>query len=184
MRALERLVLAAMSAPAVSITSMPGGASTRRYLRVSTDRGSAVAMFVPDAAPEEVTSGGPTSRWPFLEVRDLLESRGIRVPRVLTEACEEGLILLEDLGDETLAVFLDRAPERREAIYRTAVTDLAIGQRALRELPASSVVASRGFDDALLRWNTCDAVRRSGYAATPCHTKKFTSSLSWCATCR
>ena len=32
---------------------MPGGASTRRYLRVRTPAASLVAMFVPDAAPEE-----------------------------------------------------------------------------------------------------------------------------------
>src|SRR5262245_26334178 len=101
---------------------MPGGASTRRYLRVRTPAASLVAMFVPDAAPEEITSGGPTARWPFLEVHGLLDDRGVRVPRVLAEACEQGLLLIEDLGDETLAAFLERAPARREEVYRVAVT--------------------------------------------------------------
>lgn len=152
LKALERLVLRATSAPPLSIAPMPGGASTRRYLRVTTRDGSLIAMFVPDAAPEEVTSGGPTARWPFLEVRDLLEARGVRVPRVLAEACDEGFLLLEDLGDETLAAFLERAPDRRESIYRVAVSDLARAQRSLSGLPAGSVVASRGFDETLLRW--------------------------------
>lgn len=150
--ALERLVVLATNEPPRSITPMPGGASTRRYLRLETSRGPIVAMFVPDAAPEEVTSGEPSARWPFLEVRDLLEARGVRVPRVYAEACEAGLILVEDLGEETLAAFLERAPDRREAIYRTAVTDLANAQRALRDLPQGSIVATRGFDEALLRW--------------------------------
>jgi aminoglycoside/choline kinase family phosphotransferase len=150
--ALDRLVLRATGSPPVSVTPMPGGASTRRYLRVTTPSGSAVAMFVPDAAPEEVTSGAPRARWPFLEVIELLEARRIRVPRVLAEACDAGLILLEDLGDETLAAFLERAPSRREEIYREAVRDLARAQLALRDLPAGSVVASRGFDERLLRW--------------------------------
>jgi aminoglycoside/choline kinase family phosphotransferase len=74
------------------------------------------------------------------------------VPGLLAEACDGGLLLLEDLGDETLAAFLERAPARREEIYRAAVTDLAAAQHALTPLPEGSIVASRAFDEALLRW--------------------------------
>jgi aminoglycoside/choline kinase family phosphotransferase len=109
-------------------------------------------MFVPDATPEEVTSGTPRERWPFLEVHELLGARGIRVPRVIGEDIPHGLLLLEDLGEETLAVFLERAPTRREEVYRQAVIDLASAQRALAELPSGSIVASRSFDEKLLRW--------------------------------
>lgn len=151
-KALDRLIVQAISEPALSVTPMAGGASTRRYLRISTPSGTAVAMFVPDAAPAELTRGATPPRWPFLEVRALLEERGVRVPRVLGEACDVGLVLLEDLGDQTLAAFLERAPERRADIYKLAVTDLARAQRALRELPASSVIGSRAFDEKLLRW--------------------------------
>jgi N-acetylmuramate 1-kinase len=152
--ALARLVKRATGRAALSITPMPGGASTRRYLRIVTEGASFVAMFVPDAAPEEVTSagsGGP-ARWPFLEVRDLLEARGVRVPRLHGEDCEAGLVLLEDLTDDTLAAFLVRAPARREEVYRLAVTDLARAQAALADLPAASIVGTRSFDETLLRW--------------------------------
>lgn len=131
---------------------MPGGASTRRYLRVRTPEASLVAMFVPDARPEEITAGAVSARWPFLEVHELLHGRGVRVPGVVAEACEQGLLLLEDLGDETLAAFLERAPSRRAEIYRVAVTDLARAQRALAALPEGSVIATRAFDETLLRW--------------------------------
>src|SRR5437016_4567314 len=105
---------------------MPGGASTRRYFRAETARGNAVAMFVPDATPEEATNAETIARtWPFLEVQALLDSRGVRVPRVLGTACEKGLALIEDLGDETLAAFLEREPARRAEIYSIAVRDLA-----------------------------------------------------------
>jgi hypothetical protein len=150
--ALHALVQRATGHRPAAVDPMPGGASTRRYLRVQTPGASLVAMFVPDAAPEEVTSGAPPSRWPFLEVQELLRDRGVRVPRVLAEACDAGLLLLEDLGDETLAAFLERAPARREEIYQTAVADLAAAQRALSALPEGSVVASRAFDETLLRW--------------------------------
>jgi aminoglycoside/choline kinase family phosphotransferase len=152
--ALARLVRRAFSVPPLAVVPMPGGASTRRYFRVDLGNGaSAIAMFVPDARPEEVTTAGTeTARWPFLEVAALLAGRGVRVPVVHAESCDEGLLLIEDLGDETLAVFLENSPDRKPEIYTAAVTDLARAQRALAELPAGSVVRTRAFDEALLRW--------------------------------
>ncbi len=134
--------------------AMPGGASTRRYFRVLLGGApKAVAMFVPDGAkPEEVGKGAEAVRWPFLEVRDLLHARGIDVPALLGEDTARGWLLLEDLGDDTLAAFLVANPSRREALYVRAVTDLAQAQGALAALPAGSVVATRAFDDELLRW--------------------------------
>jgi N-acetylmuramate 1-kinase len=132
---------------------MPGGASTRRYFRVRSPGATAVAMFVPDGAkPEEVAHGAPPTRWPFLEVRDLLASRGVDVPALHGEDTARGWVLLEDLGDDTLAQFLSAHPDRRETLYVRAVTDLARAQQALSPLPAGSVIATRAFDEELLRW--------------------------------
>jgi aminoglycoside/choline kinase family phosphotransferase len=134
---------------------MPGGASTRRYFRVMLPGApAAVAMFVPDGAkPEEVAHGASgASRWPFLEVRDLLASRAIDVPVLHGEDTSRGWVLLEDLGDDTLATYLSAHPERREALYVRAVTDLARAQASLAALPPGSVVATRAFDAELLSW--------------------------------
>jgi len=133
---------------------MPGGASTRRYFRVRRGPVSAVAMYVPDGTKaEEVVHGSPArARWPFLEVRDLLASRGVDVPALLAEDTARGWLLIEDLGDETLAAYLAAHPDAREALYVGAVTGLARAQAALRELPAGSIVASRAFDEDLLLW--------------------------------
>lgn len=139
----------------LSAVEMPGGASTRRFFRVDMGAGrTAVAMFVPEAGkPDEIAKVNEKGRrWPFLEVRDLLEERGIRVPKVLGDATSEGLLLVEDLGDDTLARYLEQHPDRREAMYRHAVRDLAAAQKALRDLPQSSIVAERAFDFDLLRW--------------------------------
>jgi aminoglycoside/choline kinase family phosphotransferase len=134
---------------------MPGGASTRRYFRVKLAAGvTAVAMFVPDGAkPEEVGRGGPApARWPFLEVRDLLAARGVDVPALLAEDTASGWVVLEDLGDATLASHLTAHPDRRQALYVRAVTDLARAQTSLQALPEGSVVATRAFDEELLAW--------------------------------
>jgi N-acetylmuramate 1-kinase len=142
------------------IEAMPGGASTRRYFRVRFDGGkSAVAMFVPGGdRPEERTkslpgsSSGAVRRWSFLEVRELLERRGVRVPRLFAESTKVGWLLLEDLGDETFGVHVDANPSRREALYTRAVTDLCRAQEALARLPEGSIVSTRSFDQELLRW--------------------------------
>lgn len=134
---------------------MPGGASTRRFARLHLGPGrSVVAIHVPDAnrSDELEKPGSKVARWPFLEIRDLLASRGIEVPAVTCEACDQGLLLVEDLGDMTLAVALEEYPERRTQLYQLAVRDLAFAQQALAELPADSVVRQRSFDGELLRW--------------------------------
>jgi N-acetylmuramate 1-kinase len=149
-------LLARTGARASRVEAMPGGASTRMYFRVALEAGgatSAVAMFVPDGKkPEEIGKGEIGTRWPFLEVRDLLASRGVRVPEVLAEDTASGWILLEDLGDDTLATVLDRDPSAKPALYARAVRHLATAQRALETLPEGSVVASRAFDEDLLLW--------------------------------
>jgi aminoglycoside/choline kinase family phosphotransferase len=139
--------------PVVAVP-MPGGASTRRFYRVELGDQSAVAMYVPDGTrSEEVTrSDGAARRWPFLEVRDLLAARGVRVPRLLGEACEDGWMVVEDLGDDTLSTYLARHPAERERLYRQAVADLARAQNALATLPGDSIVAARAFDYELLHW--------------------------------
>jgi aminoglycoside/choline kinase family phosphotransferase len=136
---------------------MPGGASTRKYFRVEITtnggRRNAVAMFVPEGGkPEEIQKGGHAARWPFLEVRDLLAERGIDVPQVFVDASQEGWLLIEDLGEDTLANFLLRRPEEKRAVYTRAVTDLARAQRALAILPSGSIVSTRAFDEDLLKW--------------------------------
>jgi N-acetylmuramate 1-kinase len=136
-------------------TPMPGGASTRRFARLRLSSGKTlVAIHVPDAnRSEEIDKARASpSRWPFLEIRDLLASRGIRVPSVLGEACDRGLILVEDLGDLTLAVVLERNPTYKTRLYQLAVRDLAGAQMALADLPRDSVVCTRTFDADLLRW--------------------------------
>ncbi len=152
---LAALVEKAFGGAPLVCDPMPGGASTRRYFRVRVPERAAVAMFVPDGAKaEEVGRGGPerAARWPFLEVRDLLDSRGVAVPKLYGEDTASGWLLLEDLGDDTLANFLLVNPGRREELYVRAAQDLARAQVALARLPEGCVVGSRAFDEELLGW--------------------------------
>lgn len=152
-RTIERVVaaLTGLEGPVVT-EEMQGGASTRRFFRVRLGDGTAVAMHVPGASQEIAKVADTGRRWPFLEVRDLLAERGVRVPKIVHEACAQGVLLVEDLGDHTLANFLAKYPDKRELLYQIAVRDLANAQRSLALLPNRCIVKERAFDYDLLFW--------------------------------
>ncbi len=139
----------------LSLEEMPGGASLRRFFRVRyADGDSAIGMFFPDGAGSEevLAEAEKAPEWPFVEVLRLLQQRGVDVPRLLAADCAAGWLLVEDLGEQTLADCLARHPARKTELYQRAVRDLASAQLALAELPVGSVVAKRSFDVGLLRW--------------------------------
>ncbi|HET9959275.1 MAG TPA: phosphotransferase [Polyangiaceae bacterium] len=150
---LEPLVrLATGVEPPLEFSEIFGGASVRRFFRVKAGPGSSlIAMYVPAQSHELSKPPSKPRRWPFLEVRELLEERGVRVPKLLAEDCANGWILVEDLGD-TLAQHLNKHPEERDRLYSAAVRSLSLAQRALRELPEHSVILERAFDEDLLTW--------------------------------
>ncbi len=151
-RSLTPLLERALGDGPLSIEEIIGGASTRRFFRVTAADGrSAVAMYVPLPSQELSKAKETGRRWPFLEVRDLLAENAIRVPELLAESCDAGWLLVEDLG-ETLAQHLEHSPQDKPALYQRAVRDLARAQRALASLPEHSIVRQRAFDVDLLRW--------------------------------
>jgi aminoglycoside/choline kinase family phosphotransferase len=141
-------------AGALDTQPMKGGASTRRFFRVGLERGgtSLVAMFVPGAPTHEIHKDKFPTRSSFLEVRDLLHERGIRVPKIFADGTDQGWLVVEDLGDDTVANYLLKNPAEKRGIYQQAVRDLARAQIQLRSLPESSIIKSRAFDHDLLRW--------------------------------
>ena len=138
------------------IERMTGGASTRLFFRIGLNPGgSAVAIYVPNAGTsDEIVNQDESSRgrWPYLEVRDLLEQHGVRVPELHGEDCDAGLIVVEDLGDLTLANYLVCHQDERTDLYKRAVRDLARAQQKLARLPDECIVRQRRFDRDLLRW--------------------------------
>lgn len=149
---LAQLVAACLNEPVSGLFKLPGGLSPRQFFRLRRASGeAAIAMWLPEDAPERVLGRRLGRRLPFLELRELLENARVKVPRLFGARPELGLIVVEDLG-ETLAERLEHAPGERAALYRSAVVELAQAQLALAELPADSIVRTRGFDAELLTW--------------------------------
>jgi hypothetical protein len=135
------------------VRRLAGHASLRSYWRVGTPPGSWVVMVLPPGAgPEEATKGGPPGENPFVDVHRYLSRLGVRVPALHAFLEAEGLMVLEDLGDETLEARL-LAGDPAEPLYEAAVDRLArLRARAEREPDASCVAFRRRFDRDLYRW--------------------------------
>lgn len=88
--------LAAAGFPACEPLPLPGDVSPRRYTRlVGPDGGSAILATYPPDIRATCTR--------FLRTTALLEQARVPVPRVLASSCDEGWMLVEDLGPQTLA---------------------------------------------------------------------------------
>jgi len=143
------------------ILPLAGDASFRRYFRVVEETRRAVLMDAPP--PHEDPR-------PFIAIGEWLYDQGFAAPQILARDMAQGLVLIEDFGDERVREHLDAAPADELAIYRRAV-DLLID---LHKLPAADLPP---YDRAVYQRETglltewfCPAagldVDEAGYIAT------------------
>jgi len=147
--------------PPIRVVKLRGDASTRSYYRVSVEDPasgcpqSVIVMQLPDDALRSDEGGAQanTHRLPFVEVAELLESKGLPVPRIYVEDLEDGILLLEDLGDTTFEQGLRGAPSSDwEGLYARAIDLLCDLHERCADLPEGSIVSRRRFDRGLLEW--------------------------------
>ncbi|MDV3258087.1 MAG: phosphotransferase [Sphingomonas sp.] len=93
------------------ILPLAGDASFRRYFRVRHGSRRAVLMDAPP--PHEDPR-------PFVKVANWLEEIGLVAPRVLAADLDQGLLLLDDLGDRRMREAVDAEPEAERELYETA----------------------------------------------------------------
>lgn len=115
-RAAERLAWArtATNAPGLDLARASTDAGFRSYWR--TTGGGTASLIVMDSPPalEDVR--------PWLRMHALLDGGGVRVPQVLARDPEQGFLLLEDLGAETLLQAIDA--DSADAQFDAAIDQL------------------------------------------------------------
>ncbi len=114
---------------------LAGDASFRRYERLRRGADRAVLMDAPP--PQENVR-------PFMAIDRLLAGAGLAVPAIYGADEEAGLLLLEDMGDDTYTRLLDRG-ESEGRLYDLAV-DLLIELH--RRLPAERLADVPAFEEA------------------------------------
>lgn len=146
---------------------LPGDASTRRYERLRSADGRALMLMdappsaescpcPPDASPEERRAAGYNALArlaagrvdAFAAASDFLRSRGLSAPEVLALDAENGLAVVEDLGDGLFVHLIAKGADERE-LYFAAIDALA---RLHAETPPA-VVGRNGAEWPLLAYD-------------------------------
>jgi len=146
---------------------LAGDASTRSYDRLEGPKGVAVLMNAPPGAesaacPPDADEAsrralgynalarlaGPDAR-PFVAIAEFLTSHGFSAPRILAADYENGLLLLEDLGDAVYNRVI-AAGEDELPLYETAIDALAALHRVA---PPGALPLSQGGSVPLLAYD-------------------------------
>ena len=113
--------------------------------RASTDAGFRSYWRTVGMSPSRIVMDSPTDKEdvrPWLVIRDVLASAGVRVPQVLAQDADAGFLVLEDLGVNTYLHDIDEA--NADAMFDAAIDQLLILQATQppADLPR--------FDEAML----------------------------------
>jgi N-acetylmuramate 1-kinase len=110
---------------------LAGDASARKYFRLRAGTQTAVLM---DA------SRVPDSVAPFIRIAEHLRRLGFSTPKMLARDTANGLLLLEDFGDATFALLLEKSVETEKLF--TLATDVLI---ALHQHPQAAPESLREY---------------------------------------
>jgi len=146
-----------------AVVPLAGDASTRRYARLMlAGTGcppTAVAMILADRgiamSSDELAVFKETPReLPYRNVHRFLVRLGLNVPEVYVDATEQGLLLLEDIGDVPLWDAVQGVPTSRVLeLYRKAIDQLLLLQIEGTRLHDDSCLAfQQSFDARLFLW--------------------------------
>jgi len=130
---VREAVAAAWVVPPAHVTVDPlaGDASDRRFFRVR--RADGVTLIVMQLAADEPAPADP-DRLPYLNVRTHLALCGVAVPALYGYDPDQGLVILEDLGEQTL----------QDHVVRVGIeASLPLYREALRQLVLLQVVGTR-----------------------------------------
>lgn len=119
-RATQRLqwARAALREESLELERASVDAGFRSYWRARMQDGRSCIVMDSPPALEDVR--------PWLRMRDLLDSGGVRVPQVLAREVDAGFLLLEDLGGPTLAQTINA--ESADGWFERAITELLLLQ--------------------------------------------------------
>lgn len=131
------------------VAPLAGDASFRRYFRVRDAARSAILMDAPP--PQEDPR-------PFLAIAGWLAEQDFAAPAILGVDLDQGLVLLEDFGDDRMREAVDADDDAVMPLYRGAV-DLLIRlhARPVAAVPPYDLAVLRREVDLLVDWY-CPAV--------------------------
>jgi N-acetylmuramate 1-kinase len=138
----------ALAAGGGALQLLAQGGSDRKFYRIRTDRGGFVLMTAP-AFRYELRA--------FLDVGAYLQGCDVGIPGIIAHDDDGQLVLLEDVGDDSLYVLLQRTQDRGEVVslYRQVLAALArLQMKATPHMTTCNYLRNRTFGYEALRWET------------------------------
>ena len=115
-----------------------------QLVRASVDAGFRSYWRTVGHVPTTIVMDSPPDKEdvrPWLRLHAMLDAGGVRVPRILSRDVDQGFLLLEDLGADTLLHVLDA--DNADALFDGALSQLL-------KIQAIAPVGLPAYDDALL----------------------------------
>lgn len=145
------------------LTPLAGDASSRRYYRGRLDGSSSPRSVVimelagsslPLSSEELAIFKEPPQELPFLNLHRFLSQLGVRIPVLYGHWVEEGILLLEDLGDRSLWDAVQGLPPAQVSKwYEKAIDQLLLIQiLGTRARDDSCIAFKQRFDFRLYMW--------------------------------
>jgi len=128
----------------VTVTPLEKGGSERKFYRVRF--GDASMIFVKYSSHKEENRH-------YVDIARFLDEAGVPVPKIHRHDPEDGLIWMQDLGEQDLWSFRDCAWEPRRALYESTLDGVRRMHTAATELAAGADLhLERVFDSDLYLW--------------------------------
>lgn len=183
----------------LSLKALAGDASSRRYYRALVEGShaprSAVVMelagsTLPLSSEELAIFHEPPKELPFLNLHRFLNQLGVRIPKLYGHWVDEGILLLEDLGDLCLWDAVQTlSPAGVTAWYEKAIDQLLLIQIAGTKARDDSCIAfKQRFDFRLFMWEFNHFIKyglekRPGSMLSPEEKKALVENFSEIARC-
>lgn len=130
-----------------NVRKLLGDASARQYYRYVTDSG---ISYILAAYPEPFDTGS----FSYNQIYDLFQSIEVPVPEIEGVDGNLGIVLQQDLGDESLQKTLIRADEKQKKLLLKDAIGLIvrIQEKGTAEFKPEYVGFQLAFDDAKFKW--------------------------------
>jgi len=112
---LRTWLIGELASANLTLTELDGDASFRRYYRIRLGHETYVAMYSP---PDKIPLA------PFVAVANAYHEAGLYVPTIHAMNLQHGFLLLEDIGEKSLAVVTEARDSEVNAYYERCIAQL------------------------------------------------------------
>lgn len=135
----------AYAAGEITVTPLEKGGSGRKFFRVSQAPGHSMILV-------QYTDQRAENRH-YVEIAEYLADSGVRVPRIDFHDSDQGLIWMQDLGEDDLWAHRNAPWEERRPLYEAALREVRILHALELQSPGRAhLQLQMEFDESLYRW--------------------------------